>query len=260
MARSTARPLNPSSASQYERVVRRAFGCFTCPLPRPVAPLDEWKQSQRDLLAAAVKRLYRENRKSPDEVLELIPSSWSIRKAVRIPSEGEAEKYQKAARHMLPGKRALALLPLVLGLRAAEVITLTRASVTRAARYGRLLVLRKGGKEAELPAKHAVALFDELLSVRGADGQAWTRAGDILSASKAEQYHALRKLVRRLGELVGLEGMRPHLLRHVFATRMQREGASLAQIQWMLGHANPQTTARYIHVEATDIEDFMPEV
>jgi integrase len=40
----------------------------------------------------------------------------------------------------------------------------------------------------------------------------------------------------------------PYKLRHSFATRLRRAGMDLADVQAMLGHKNPKTTARYAEV------------
>jgi integrase len=40
----------------------------------------------------------------------------------------------------------------------------------------------------------------------------------------------------------------PYKLRHSFATRMRRAGADLADVQGLLGHKSPKTTARYAEV------------
>jgi integrase len=40
----------------------------------------------------------------------------------------------------------------------------------------------------------------------------------------------------------------PYKLRHSFATRMRRAGADLADVQALLGHKSPKTTARYAEV------------
>ncbi|NRQ34847.1 site-specific integrase [Nonomuraea sp. NN258] len=42
-----------------------------------------------------------------------------------------------------------------------------------------------------------------------------------------------------------LPGLRPHRLRHTYATRLREGGADFAQVQALLGHASLDTSARY---------------
>ena len=46
----------------------------------------------------------------------------------------------------------------------------------------------------------------------------------------------------------GIKGLRIHDLRHGFASQLVSSGASLPLIGSLLGHSNPQTTARYAHL------------
>jgi integrase len=57
----------------------------------------------------------------------------------------------------------------------------------------------------------------------------------------------LEKPWRAIRKVAGLDDVRLHDLRHAFASVGASSGMSLAIIGRMLGHSQPQTTARYAH-------------
>ena len=58
----------------------------------------------------------------------------------------------------------------------------------------------------------------------------------------------LQKPWRRIRKLAGLDDVRLHDLRHSFASIAVASGMSLPLIGALLGHSQPQTTARYAHL------------
>ena len=55
----------------------------------------------------------------------------------------------------------------------------------------------------------------------------------------------LAKVLRAAG--LDQEGITPHKLRHTFATHLIRNGVDVGTVQELLGHADLQTTAKYLH-------------
>ena len=63
-------------------------------------------------------------------------------------------------------------------------------------------------------------------------------------------FRACQKAARKAGIA---KAVHPHSLRHAFATHLLDAGVNLRTIQILLGHANLETTARYLHVSDTAV-------
>ncbi len=233
------KPLSPSTIALYKANLARAFG------PPPYgekAAIDGWTQASLKILHAAALRF------APERLEDLPEPTFEISRAIKPPTESELVRFEQAVESLSPAQRALVLMPLGLGLRASEAINLDRKYVARAVEDEEdLLVLRKGGREQLLPTDGVRPLLEDLLTAE------WDASWQILSTSERGAYQRLYRLTRDLGKKAGVKGMRPHKLRHGFATRMERAGASLPQIQQMMDHSDPKMTMRYVHPENKDI-------
>lgn len=68
-------------------------------------------------------------------------------------------------------------------------------------------------------------------------GQALTEAG-------------LRKVFRTHRASSGAVRVRPHRLRHTYATELAAAGIDLLVLRELMGHVSPETTAKYVHLSA----------
>jgi site-specific recombinase XerD len=151
------------------------------------------------------------------------------------------------------GKRDYAILLLLarLGLRSSEVAKLTLADIGWAT--GELLIRGKGARLDKLPLLQDVgeALADYLQNVRPR-----CSSRHVFLRSRAPHVallgpSTLGSIVLRALDRAQIRSHHrgAHMFRHSLATRMLRNGASLAQIGQVLRHENVQTTEVYAKVD-----------
>jgi integrase/recombinase XerD len=143
------------------------------------------------------------------------------------------------------------------GLRASEICGLTLQQVDL--EHGFVRVFGKGAKERVVPlgAKARDAVQAYLGS--GRPRLVKPRTGSelfITERGKAMSRKTLWAMVKATAARAGLEkSVKPHLLRHSFATHLLGGGADLRAIQEMLGHASIGTTQIYTAVESSRLLD-----
>lgn len=143
--------------------------------------------------------------------------------------------------------RAIVELLFGAGLRVSELTTARLGDLHLEERV--LIVHGKGDKERGAPlGAPVVRLLREYLACRRSCSpyifvsEAGGRRSDRLSRVW------IWRLVRERAQAAGLEGVKPHTLRHSCATHMLEGGADLRTIQTILGHEDINTTQIYTHV------------
>lgn len=135
------------------------------------------------------------------------------------------------------------------GLRRGEVVRLNIDDVNFGDQY--VDVDGKGNKERKAPLSDVTAAaVKKWLEVRpnvDHDALITDRNGERISGD------AIRFVVYRLRDKVGVDRLYPHLLRHTFARLFLRGGGDLKSLQEILGHEKASTTAS-IYLEP-DIDD-----
>lgn len=67
--------------------------------------------------------------------------------------------------------------------------------------------------------------------------------------------HAVRLVIRRLGEKVGDPALHPHRFRHTFAVQFLRNGGNIFALQQLLGHSSLEMVKHYAQLAEMDLED-----
>jgi integrase/recombinase XerD len=212
---------------------------------------------------SAVRMLYRhlvkEGRRDDDPTLLLsgpkfrrklpeVLSAADLAKLLAAPSGGDAY-----------GLRDRAMLELFYssGLRISELCQLTLQQVDL--EQGFVRIFGKGSKERVVPVGERAADALRAYLAAGRSRLVKPRTGSELFLSergKAISRKTVWVIVRKSAVRAGLKKpVKPHLLRHSFATHLLGGGADLRAIQEMLGHASIATTQIYTAVENSRLLD-----
>jgi integrase len=144
------------------------------------------------------------------------------------------------------------------GLRMGELLALRWRDVdfpgsvvrVRASYYLGQVTTPKSGKVRAVPLAPAVATALAQLGRR----EHWTEDDDLVFAGITGSYldgSALRRRYKAALAAAGLRPLRFHDLRHTFGTRMIAK-ADIRRVQEWMGHADVQTTMRYLHYAPRD--------
>ncbi len=152
---------------------------------------------------------------------------------------------------------AIVHLMLLGGLRSCEVLGLERRDVSLAER--RVRVVGKGDKERIVPLADLTATSVEQYlryeRPRDSADEALIVCLQGKRRGQALEPAGLRSLFRRRRRKTVLANANPHRFRHTFGTDMARSGMSLAVLQKLMGHENPEMTLQYINLSQNDLAE-----
>lgn len=175
-----------------------------------------------------------------------LPQFKEVQKHTSFLAPGEVQKLLKAmeGESNIQAVAALKLL-LLTGTRREEALQARWADVDLDKALWFLPKTKNGKTRHVVLNDEAVNLLREHTRVQGSP---WVFPGRDPSKPLCNP----RKAFTRILEAAGLPHMRIHALRHQFASMAVSSGASLYQVQQLLGHASPATTQRYAHL-STDV-------
>lgn len=205
------------------------------------------------------KHLVRENVRK-DDVTELLDAPKLSRKLPEVLTREEVERLLNAPSTVTPhGLRDRAILELFYssGLRVSELCGILLQSINLDEGY--LRVFGKGSKERIAPVGGAAikAVRDYMSGGRPQFVKEKTGSELFLSQQgRAISRKMVWVLIKDHARRAGIKKpIKPHLLRHSFATHLLEGGADLRAIQEMLGHADISTTQIYTSVQAARLAD-----
>lgn len=224
---------------------------------------EKFSPSSQARKLSAVRMLFRHLKKESvrkDDPTELLSGPKLRRKLPRTLSPKDIEKLlatPTGGDAYALRDRAMLELFYSSGLRISELSSLTLQQVDLD--HGFVRVFGKGSKERVVPLGGRAS---EAMSVYLASGRARlvkAKTGSELFISergKAISRKTVWVIVKKYAGAAGLgKGVKPHLLRHSFATHLLGGGADLRAIQEMLGHASIGTTQIYTAVENSRLLD-----
>jgi len=125
-----------------------------------------------------------------------------------------------------------------------------------------LNVKGKGAKDRIIPISDTLAnALSAWGAVVGGAGYVLRSLGRNKQLGERMSTTALYNLVQKRGGMIGKDDLQPHDLRRTFAQLGYEAGVAITQISTLLGHANLETTQRYLNLQidlGTTISDFIP--
>jgi len=142
----------------------------------------------------------------------------------------------------------ICMLMLDCGLRLNEAATLQIENIQLNEKY--MIVDGKGNKQRIVPIGAAAAeSIEKYLALRGSE------TGNLfyIANQKPLTHDAISMLFAKLKKTTGIKRIKPHLLRHTFATMYLENGGNIYSLQVILGHTSLEMVKKYLHLSRKKI-------
>jgi integrase/recombinase XerC len=166
--------------------------------------------------------------------------------------------YQK---RFISRQRSVSMIRFLLntGLRISELLNLKQNDLTISERSGMVIVRNgKGSKQREVPLnRDARKAIQDWLAAREnkSDQYVWTVVETKTYSDEPLSRRSTQRIIKRYGQLAGIENLTPHILRHTFAKSLIDHQVSLEKVAALLGHSNLNTTRIYITPNQQDLKN-----
>lgn len=168
------------------------------------------------------------------------------RKEIRALSEGDIEKIKNSLKRTKD--KLLIQLLLDTGLRAKELLSIRKSDINIEKRFIIVRNTKNGEERIVFFTEETRKILEKYIKNMSNDQKLF----DIT-------YDALYRKLKRLGKKLGID-LRPHILRHTFATQAIRKGMPLPVVQKILGHKDIRTTQIYTHLVTEDLQEIYKKI
>ena len=168
------------------------------------------------------------------------------KREIRALNEEEIDKIKSTLKRTKD--KLLIQLLLDTGLRAKELLSLRKSDINIEKRYIIVRNTKNGEERIVFFTEETKKLFEKYIKNMNNNEKLFNMS-----------YDALYKKLKRLGKKLGID-LRPHILRHTFATQAIRKGMPLPVVQKLLGHKDIRTTQIYTHLVTEDLQKIYEKI
>jgi len=168
------------------------------------------------------------------------------RREIRALSEGDIEKIKNSLKRTKD--KLLIQLLLDTGLRAKELLSIRKSDINIEKRFIIVRNTKNGEERIVFFTEETRKMLEKYIKNMSNDQKLFNIT-----------YDALYRKLKRLGKKLGID-LRPHILRHTFATQAIRKGMPLPVVQKILGHKDIRTTQIYTHLVTEDLQEIYKKI